>query len=320
MSRIAVWLNNYNNEKHIAKAIESVLAQTYTDFVAFVFDNHSKDGAPAIIRKYADANPGKLVAIPMPSGLAGIPAMKFAWDYLNKLDFDCSITLGGHDYWPQTNHLEILVSRMEHERRGQECALVYTDTWQVNEDDEIVGRFNNIMQQGGNMALPFIPQWVVTGIDCPPFFGLWNEKVRKQVPIRHTCAGFDHLVVANAALHGTVMWEPRTVLRMRAPLPGSNMELYGKKHFSPAALQSKDRDFRNQLEWLTAMVDEATRDSPAGHRQLLLASMFATYVCLRGYNLSAFPGALEAFNANPDAQRAIHACLAAAESVRRLTV
>jgi len=52
-------------------------------------------------------------------------------------------------------------------------------------------------------------------------------------------------------------------------------------------------------------------------RAMLTTSMFAMYVCLRGYNLSAFPGGLAAFNANPDAQQALRACVAAAESVRR---
>lgn len=317
--KVAIWVNNFGNAKHIAHTLNSIMRQSFTDWKCFIFDNHSTDGAVDIIHKYTSTFPQLFEKVPMPPGLAGIPAMRYAWENLDALvGYEYSITLGGHDYFQDNDHLQILVERAEHETRaGNTIALIYCDTWQVDEEDKVVGRFNNIMQSGGNMPLPLVPQWVVSGIDCPPFFGLWNEKIRRQVPVRHECAGFDHLVVAHAACKGLVLWEPRCVLRMRAPGPGASMENYGKRHLSPATLAAKDKDFIDQLEWVTAMVDEVCKANQFS-QALLTASMFATYAVLRGYNLSAISGGIEAFNANPAAQKALGACYAANAAVREL--
>lgn len=319
--RVAVWLTNFNNEKHIAKAIESVARQSFTDFRLYIFDNHSTDGAPEIIEKFARMFE-QVTVVPMPDGLAGIPAMKFAWDFLNEKDHEFSITLGGHDYWQSVDHLQTLVDRFDSERKAhpEPIALIYTDTWQVNGEDQVVGHFNNILQQGGNMSRPFIPQWVVSGIDCPPFFGMWSEAVRKQVPVRHTCAGWDHMVVTHASCKGSILWEPRVALIMRAPPPGDGLDKYAQRHFSKAAQQGKHQDFINQLEWLTTCIDECAPqdDNRELYRLMLTTSMFAQYICLRGYNLAVFPGGPEAFNADPEARNAMGACTHAAMAVRRL--
>jgi len=320
VSEVAVWINNYGNAKHIAKAIESVLNQSYKDFTLYIFDNHSLDGADQIALNYVESNPGKVVFVAMPQGLAGIPAMKFGWEYISSLPVDYSITLGGHDYWPNSEHLATLVSRLDNERKaGNKPALVYTHTAQVNEDDQFVGQYANYLQSAGNMPLPFVPQWIISGIDCTPLFGLWNEEIRRQVPVRHMCAGWDHMVVAHAAVKGSILFDPRPLLVMRAPVPGSNMTEYGRKHFSPAALQCKERDFLNQIEWLNTMIEEATDavEAPGLHTMLLTTSMFAMYCCLRGYNLSVFPGGVEAFNYR--AQDALTLCIEAAKAIKELT-
>jgi len=224
VAKVAVWVTNFGNERHIAKCLDSVLAQTFTDYRLFVFDNHSQDGAPAIIQRYADA--GKLTAVPMPAKLAGIPAVKFGWDYISGVGAEYSIVLGGHDYWPDPNHLERLVANMDANlAAGNPVALIYSHTAQVNEDGEMVAQFGNFLQHGGNISLPFVPQWIITGIDCTPLFGLWNEKIRRQVPVRHQCAGWDHMVVAHAAIKGAILFDDDTMLVMRAPVPGMSMEL-----------------------------------------------------------------------------------------------
>lgn len=50
---ISVVLPVYNQGKYIAETIESVLAQTYTDFEFLILDDGSTDNSAAIIREYA---------------------------------------------------------------------------------------------------------------------------------------------------------------------------------------------------------------------------------------------------------------------------
>jgi glycosyltransferase involved in cell wall biosynthesis len=51
--RVAIGLPVYNGERYVADAIESILAQTYTEFELVISDNASEDGTEAICREFA---------------------------------------------------------------------------------------------------------------------------------------------------------------------------------------------------------------------------------------------------------------------------
>ena len=55
--RISVLLTSYNREQYIADAIESVLAQSLTDFELVICDDQSSDGTVGIINDYARRDP-----------------------------------------------------------------------------------------------------------------------------------------------------------------------------------------------------------------------------------------------------------------------
>ena len=50
--RVSVIIPVYNTEKYVGEAIESILAQTFTDFELIIVDDGSSDGSPEIIREY----------------------------------------------------------------------------------------------------------------------------------------------------------------------------------------------------------------------------------------------------------------------------
>lgn len=50
---VAVGLPCYNSEKYLAQSIETLLAQSFKDFVLIISDNASTDGTEAICRRYA---------------------------------------------------------------------------------------------------------------------------------------------------------------------------------------------------------------------------------------------------------------------------
>ena len=50
---VSVLMTAYNREKFIAESIESVLAQTYTDFELIIVDDNSTDRTREIILSYA---------------------------------------------------------------------------------------------------------------------------------------------------------------------------------------------------------------------------------------------------------------------------
>jgi len=52
---ITIGLPCYNSEKYLAQSIESLLNQTYGNFVLILSDNASTDGTADICRRYAAA-------------------------------------------------------------------------------------------------------------------------------------------------------------------------------------------------------------------------------------------------------------------------
>lgn len=50
--KISVWLTSYNHEQYIKESIESILAQTYTDYELLIIDDCSSDSSWNIIQEY----------------------------------------------------------------------------------------------------------------------------------------------------------------------------------------------------------------------------------------------------------------------------
>lgn len=324
MAKVAVWIPVYNDAKHLREALDSVLAQNFgdDDYVICVSDNHSNDGSAEIIQEYLDKPFRPRIIVWKPAThLAGIEHMAFCWDRLNVGDHEYSILLGAHDKWA-SQHLEVLVARMDAERAVRPIAVTYTDTYQMDEAGQIIGRYNDILQTG-QIGPAMLPQYVIAGVSSPQFYGMWTEEIRRKIPIRHACAGFDHLIIAEAALHGAILFESATQLVMRAPKEGSTLEDYGQRHLPPEMLEMGPKDFLNQLEWCIHNVDVAIECIPEParplYKALLTASMFGTYMSLRGLNLNCVPGAMAAFNKLPEVQSMFSAAQHISESVRMIT-
>lgn len=60
---VAILMATYNGEKYIAEQIESILNQTYQDFVLFIRDDNSTDSTNEIVSSYVQKYPDKLVKV-----------------------------------------------------------------------------------------------------------------------------------------------------------------------------------------------------------------------------------------------------------------
>ena len=65
MPLISVITPVYNKEKYVAKAIESVLSQSFKAFEYIIIDDGSTDRSPAIVDEYAKKNKGDSSKEPM---------------------------------------------------------------------------------------------------------------------------------------------------------------------------------------------------------------------------------------------------------------
>lgn len=63
MKKVSIIMAAYNSETTIAESIESILAQTFSDWEFIICDDGSSDDTFRIIREYAARYPGKIIAI-----------------------------------------------------------------------------------------------------------------------------------------------------------------------------------------------------------------------------------------------------------------
>ncbi len=69
--RVSVILPAYNREALVARAIDSVLAQTYGDFELIIVDDASRDGTRAVLETYRDHPKVRLILSDVNRGGSG---------------------------------------------------------------------------------------------------------------------------------------------------------------------------------------------------------------------------------------------------------
>jgi len=96
--KVTVITPTYNHEKYIAKCIESVLSQTYTDWEQIIVDDGSTDRTESIVRDYV-AKDSRIKYIRKEH--EGIMNLKNAYNLaLENANGDLIAILEGDDYWP----------------------------------------------------------------------------------------------------------------------------------------------------------------------------------------------------------------------------
>ncbi|MGD1026189.1 glycosyltransferase [Candidatus Binatus soli] len=115
MPRVSVIIPVFNAASTVAAAIESVLAQTFTDFEIIAIDNGSIDRSREVLARYADRV--KILEEPKrgPSAARNAGVRASSGEYLGFLDAD--------DWWRPTM-LERTVQTLDGD---PDCVLVYTD-------------------------------------------------------------------------------------------------------------------------------------------------------------------------------------------------
>ncbi len=88
---ISVVMPVYNSEKHLEKAIESILEQTYTDLELIIIDDGSTDSSPKIVKQYAQMDQRVRIISQENSGVSaarntGIDAARGEWLYFMDSD------------------------------------------------------------------------------------------------------------------------------------------------------------------------------------------------------------------------------------------
>jgi hypothetical protein len=213
-----------------------------------------------------------------------------------------SIFIGGHDIW-DNELLKVLISRSEKEPNS---AIVYTDSWQIDQTGGLLSRYEGIFQTK-DISRPLIPLQVLTSLAHNLVWGgLWRESARKLVQQRHNCSSADHLMIAEMALYGSILYQPGSAVYLRDAPNAGDWAAYVQKHVPENIRQYPILDFLNQLEWCDYLIEKAVVGSEFSSDLLksnLKNSLFSAYIFRYYHSLKGHAEGIEAFFENSRVQK-----------------
>src|SRR5215467_13547235 len=132
---VSICLPVYNGENYLAVAVESMLAQTFTDFELIITDNASTDRTEEICRKFANADP-RVRYHRNERNVGGARNQAIAV----QLSRGRYLRLSAHDDKMAPTHLQECVALLE-ERPG--VVIAFTTTVEIDDVGAVIRHYRN---------------------------------------------------------------------------------------------------------------------------------------------------------------------------------
>jgi glycosyltransferase involved in cell wall biosynthesis len=206
--RVSVGLPVYNGERFLRDAIESVLAQTFTDFELVISDNASTDGTAAIAAEFATGDDRV-------RHLRHEATRGARWNF-NRVFDECRgnyfVWLAHDDSW-EPEFLERCVGALDSDPG---VVLAFSDVVYVDEHSSVVGSRPLSMRTDSHRAHHRLWDLLMVWHDCLPIFGVVRADVLRSTPLIGPYASGDHLLLAQLGLTGRFAIVDRPLFRSRA--------------------------------------------------------------------------------------------------------
>lgn len=217
MSRVAIMMATYNGARFIGEQLESIIAQTYKNWILYIRDDGSTDDTLRILDQYKHAYAGKIVIIDEPTIVGGSSKANFAaihaW-VTERKPSDYYMFSDQDDVW-LPDKVEITLEKMiEVERREGGPVLVHTDLKVVDENLDILGEsFFRYRALNPNVTdLPhLLIQNNVTGCTM-----CWNRSLNALLDLTsNSVAMHDWWITLAASVFGTISHVARSTILYR---------------------------------------------------------------------------------------------------------
>lgn len=129
--KVSIILPVYNGEENIAKAIESVLCQTYKNIELIIVNDCSTDGTAEIVERYA-ASDDRIKVIDNPVNLKLPKSLNIGFSYARGEYF----TWTSDDNLYRENAIERMVISMEEDAS---IDMVYANYMRINAEGDVIG-------------------------------------------------------------------------------------------------------------------------------------------------------------------------------------
>jgi glycosyltransferase involved in cell wall biosynthesis len=190
---VSICLPVFNGENYLAEAIESILAQTFTDFELVITDNASTDRTEEICRKFADAD-GRVRYHRNERNVGGARNQAIAVD-LSKGRY---VRLSAHDDKMAPTHLEECLAVLE---RRPDVVIVFTSTVVLDDVGAVVGGYHSTRGTGPTPSARF-RELIFRDHNCDAIYGvIRGDALRSVRPMENFIDG-DKVFLCRLAFHG----------------------------------------------------------------------------------------------------------------------
>jgi glycosyltransferase involved in cell wall biosynthesis len=196
---VSIGLPVYNGARFIAQAIDSILAQTFTDFELIIADNGSTDDTEAICRRYAARDPRvRYKRSPRNMGAA------YNYNLVTALARGKYIRHAAHDDVLAPTNIERCVAALE---ADPGLVLAYPQMSRIDEQGRIIDTFRGslILEDRDPVARwRRFHQLIGLGSMCDPVFGLMRADALKSTPVLRKLISADMILLGDMALRGRI--------------------------------------------------------------------------------------------------------------------
>ncbi len=130
---IHILLSTYNGERYLSEQLDSILSQTYTDWRLYARDDGSTDQTKAILGRYAEAHPERIIIDDSePNGLGAMRSFEYLLAHHGEADYFAFSDQD--DVWlPDKLEISMATIRQVEQVHPNQPVVVHTDLRVVDE-------------------------------------------------------------------------------------------------------------------------------------------------------------------------------------------
>ncbi|GAB4524375.1 MAG: glycosyltransferase family 2 protein [Pleurocapsa sp.] len=194
--RIVIGLPVYNGENYLSKAIESILAQSFTDFQLFIGDNASTDATESICRQYAQRD-SRIKYHRHKQNIGAAPNFNFLFQPGDAPYFKWA----AHDDMLEPDYLRQCIELLD---RDSSIVIAHSPAFEIDQDDNKVRTYDGI-NLSLNADRPRDRFWRLVWTEhFTEIFGVMRSQIIAKTKLHGSYVGSDRNFLAEILLHGNI--------------------------------------------------------------------------------------------------------------------
>ncbi|MEN9578290.1 MAG: hypothetical protein RJA70_1299 [Pseudomonadota bacterium] len=208
MTKLGIGLPVYNGERHLAAALESLLAQTFVDFEIVICDNASTDSTEGICRDFAARDP-RIRYVRNLQNIGAAPNFNRAFELCRAPYFKWA----AHDDVCQPDYTRVCVEALD---ADPGFVLGHSEIEIIDDCGAVVRAHDEDLRLAGHPR-PSVRfrDLILSEHWCTDVFGVMRREVLAKTGLIGSFVGSDRTLLAELGLHGRFFRSERCLFQNR---------------------------------------------------------------------------------------------------------